>query len=212
MKIGLFGGTFNPVHLGHLRAAEEIREKFSLSKVFFIPAHVPPHKAHSVAPAQDRFAMVRAAVADNPFFDVSDIELQRHGKSYSVDTIRHFRAEHGSGAELFFIMGSDAFREIQTWRSYPEFFGLCSFIVMSRPGESAEPGKSVPHEFADLFAQSCDGNCYEHLDSGNRVYFCRVSLLDISSTGIRQALGLGGSVKYLVPDSVAGYILKYGIY
>lgn len=212
MKIGLFGGTFNPVHLGHLRAAEEIREKFGIEKTIFIPAHVPPHKKDAIVPAQHRFEMVRTALADNPCFAVSDIELQRQGNSYSFDTIGHFSREYGPQAELFFIMGIDAFREIHTWKHYPEFFSFCNFIVMSRPGRyEPEPEKNVPSDFAGMFTFNSDGRFYEH-GSGHRIYFCRISLLDISSTGVRQAVREGRSVKYLVPDSVAGYILKHNLY
>jgi nicotinate-nucleotide adenylyltransferase len=212
MKIGLFGGTFNPVHLGHLRAAEEIREKFGLEKTIFIPAHVPPHKKDSVVSAQHRFEMVKTALEDNPHFIVSDIELRRQGNSYSFDTIGHFSREYGPGAELFFIMGADAFREIHTWKQYPEFFSLCNFIVMSRPGSlEPEPEKNAPAGFAAMFTFNPGGPHYEHR-SGRRMYFCRISPLDISSTGIRQAVREGRSVKYLVPDSVAGYILKHNLY
>jgi nicotinate-nucleotide adenylyltransferase len=212
MKIGLFGGTFNPVHFGHLRAAEEIREKFGLEKIIFIPAHVPPHKKDAIVSAQHRFEMVRAALADNPYFAVSDIELQRQGNSYSCDTIGHFSREYGPDGELFFIMGIDAFREIHTWKQYPEFFSLCNFLVMSRPGRyEQEPEKNAPSDFAAMFTFNPDGRYYEHR-SGRRAYFCRISLLDISSTGVRQAVHEGRSVKYLVPDSVAGYILRHNLY
>ena len=212
MKIGLFGGTFNPVHLGHLRAAEEVREKFGLEKTIFIPAHVPPHKKDSAVPAQHRFEMVRAALEDNPYFAVSDIELRRQGNSYSFDTIGHFTCEYGPDAELFFIMGIDAFREIHTWKQYPEFFSLCNFVVMSRPGRhETEPEKNIPDDFPAMFSFNPDGRFYEHL-SGRRVYFSGISLLDISSTGVRQAVRDGRSVKYLVPDSVAGYILSHNLY
>lgn len=212
MKIGLFGGTFNPVHLGHLRAAEEIREKFGLEKIIFIPAHVPPHKKDGIVSARHRFEMVKAALKDNPHFAASDIELQRQGHSYSCDTIGHFSLEYGPEADLFFIMGIDAFRDIATWKQYPEFFSLCNFIVMSRPGGyEPEPEKNVPADFAAMFTFNPQGRFYEHR-SGRRIYFSRISLLDISSTGLRQTLGEGRSVKYLVPDPVAGYILRHNLY
>jgi nicotinate-nucleotide adenylyltransferase len=212
VKIGLFGGTFNPVHLGHLRAAEEIREKLGLGKIIFIPAHMPPHKKDVIIAAGHRCEMVRAAVAGNPFFEVSDIELQRRGRSYSFDTIEHFCRMYGSAAELFFIIGLDAFREIHTWKHYPDFFAVCNFVVMSRPGQyEPEPEKNAPPDFRSLCVFNPGGPWYEHL-SGHRIYFCRISLLDISSTGVRQALHAGKSVKYLVPDAVAGYIAHHKLY
>jgi len=212
MKIGLFGGTFDPVHLGHLRVAEEIREQFGLEKIIFIPAHLPPHKKNAVAQADHRYEMVRMAIADNPYFAVSNIELRRQGNSYSFDTIGHFSREYGPDGELFFIMGVDAFREIHTWKQYPEFFSLCNFVVMSRPGSyEPEPEKNIPGDFAAMCTFNHEGRFYEH-QSGRRTYFCRISLLDISSTGVRQAVREGRSVKYLVPDSVAGYILRHNLY
>lgn len=212
MDIGLFGGTFDPVHLGHLRAAEEIREQFGLKKVIFIPSRVPPHKKDAAAPARHRFEMVRAAIAGNPFFAASDIELRRRGSSYSFDTIGHFSRECGAQARLFFILGVDAFREIHTWRRYPEFFSLCSFIVMSRPGRfEPEPEKNVPDGFSSLFTYRPEASRYEHA-SGRCVHFSRISLLDISSTAVRQALRAGRSVKYLVPDAVAGYSARHNLY
>ena len=212
MRIGLFGGTFNPVHLGHLRAAEEIREKLGLEKIIFIPAHMPPHKKDAIIAARHRFEMVRIAAADNPFFEVSDSELQRDGNSYSFDTIGRFSREYGPAAELFFIIGLDAFRDIHTWKHYPEFFSSCNFIVMSRPGRyEPEPEKNAPPDFSSHFSFNADGPWYEHR-SGRRIHFCRIPLLDISSTGVRQALHDGKSVKYLVPDAVARYIDEHTLY
>jgi len=130
----LFGGTFNPVHWGHLRSAEEIREQFGLSRVIFIPVHVPPHKKAAVISSEHRFNMVRKAISGNRFFRVSDLELQRPGKSYSIDTIRHFHGLSRGQEEIYFILGTDAFREITAWKDYPAFFSACNFIVMTRPG------------------------------------------------------------------------------
>ena len=132
-KIGLFGGTFNPIHLGHLRGAEEVRECCGLDEIIFIPAATPPHKeAGEVIEATHRLEMLRLATRTNPHFSVSTVELERRGTSYSIDTIRFF-LEKDQGA-LSFILGRDAFVEIETWREYPTLFSLCSFIVMARPG------------------------------------------------------------------------------
>ena len=135
MKIGLFGGTFDPIHWGHLRSAEEVGETFRLDRVYFIPASLPPHKrGQTTTPARDRLQMVRLAVARNPRFSVSTVELARPGVSYSIDTIREFAAKLRKADSLYFIIGLDAFREIGTWKDFAEIFSLCNFIVTSRPG------------------------------------------------------------------------------
>jgi len=204
-KIGLFGGTFNPVHLGHLRAAEEIREAYRLSKTIVIPAHIPPHKKSNVTFAEHRFEMVRLAVQDNPFFEVSDIELTRKGNSYSHETIDYFNTYFDHTAELFFIIGIDAFREIHSWKQYPRFFSACNFIVMDRPGRQKAPQDLLPADIAGEFTFDSRQHCYKHT-SGYQVFFCSITLLDISSTAIRTALGEGKSIKYLVPEAVERYI------
>jgi nicotinate-nucleotide adenylyltransferase len=209
-RVGLFGGTFNPIHWGHLRPAEEIREQFELSRVIFIPVQVPPHKKSGVVSSAHRFAMVQKAIRGNPSFQVSDIELQRPGKSYSIDTIRHFHGLSGGRDELFFILGTDAFRDIHTWKDYPAFFPACNFIVMTRPGAGREltlkllPG-AVHREF------SRRGNCLVHT-SGHRIYGAPVTQLDISSTVIRDCAAGGKSIRYLVPRDVERYIAGHRLY
>ena len=133
MKIGLFGGTFDPIHWGHLRSAEEVREAFRLDKVLFIPAAVSPLKRKvGTTPALDRLAMVRCAIAGNPAFAVSDVELCRPGKSFSIDTLRYFRRRRPKDS-LYFILGIDAFREIGMWKDFQDLFPLSHFIITSRP-------------------------------------------------------------------------------
>ncbi|HXF75168.1 MAG TPA: nicotinate-nucleotide adenylyltransferase, partial [Methylomirabilota bacterium] len=129
MKLGLFGGTFDPIHWGHLRSAEEVAESFGLDRVYFIPASIPPHKrGETTTPAEDRLKMVRLAVAGNDRFAVSTIEIKRAGVSYSIDTLRAFNAKKRRGDSLYFIIGLDAFREIGTWKDFRELFSLCHFI------------------------------------------------------------------------------------
>lgn len=211
LKIGLFGGTFNPVHLGHLRAAEEIRETYGLSKIIFIPAHIPPHKKVHVTPAVHRFEMVRRSIRHNPYFEVSDVELKRAGNSYSFETINYFTRALKSTDELFFIIGMDAFREIRTWKKYPDFFSACSFIVMNRPGQAdAAAGRHIPADCAADFTYKKTGHCYVHA-SGHAVYVCRTTPLDISSTAIRTALHEGKSIRYLVPEAVEKYIGEHNL-
>jgi len=212
VKIGLFGGTFNPVHLGHLRAAEEIRAAYGLSRIIFVPAHLPPHKKKRVTPARHRFAMVRQAIRHNPFFSVSDVELRRAGNSYSFETIQYFNRRLKSSDELFFIIGIDAFREIYTWKRYPDFFSACNFIVMARPGKYAPGGnRIIPADVAADFTGNKAGTCFVHR-SGYRVLYQSITLLDISSTAVRRALREGGSIRYLAPEAVERYIEKNNLY
>jgi len=210
-RIGLFGGTFNPIHLGHLRGAEDIRESFSLDQVIFLPAAVPPHKdTKNVIDPLPRLEMVRTATETNPFFSVSDVELKRSGKSYSIDTLRYFR---GRQADSFsFILGQDAFAEIETWKEYQELFSLCNFIVMVPSGfEKVSPGARLPAVLAGSFRYHQEGRVWLH-ESGHTLHFKEIILLDISSTRIRELIEKGKSVKYLVPPEVEAYIRTQGLY
>jgi nicotinate-nucleotide adenylyltransferase len=211
-KIGLFGGTFNPVHWGHLRSAEEIREAFNLTQVIFIPVHVPPHKKSDVASAAHRFGMVKRAIRGNRFFRASDIELQRPGKSYSIDTIRHFHGLAGGEQKIFFIIGTDAFREIYTWKDYPAFFSACNFIVMDRPGAPGVQAQQIlPRDIRNEFTFRNTERCFVHI-SGCRIHLYSVTQLDISSTVIRTHIQQGRSIRYLVPPAVERYIAEQRIY
>jgi nicotinate-nucleotide adenylyltransferase len=212
-RIGLFGGTFNPIHLGHLRAAEEIGDFFALERVFFIPSSTPPHKKkEGLLEAGLRAQMVRLAVCDNPRFAVSEAEIGRPGKSYSVETIEHFRRQLGAATLLYFIIGLDAFREIHTWKEYAALFGLCHFVVMTRPGfEKNFSPEHLPVELAGDFCYDSRKGGYVH-KSGFRVYPKEVTGLDISSTRIRQDLRGGKSIKYLVPPAVEGFIAARHLY
>ena len=211
-KIGLFGGTFNPVHWGHLRSAEEIREAFNLAQIYFIPVHVPPHKKSNVASAAHRFNMVKRAIRGNPFFRVSNIELKRPGKSYSIDTIRHFHGLAGGEQKLFFIVGTDAFREIYTWKDYPVFFSACNFIVMNRPGTpDVQPQQIIPQDIRNKFTYRGAERGFVH-SSGCRIYWYSVTPFDISSTVIRKQIGRGRTIRYLVPPAVERYIDDQRLY
>jgi len=210
-KIGLFGGTFNPIHLGHLRGAEEIRETFGLQEVVFIPAAIPPHKvAEGVAEARHRLQMVRLATASNPGFSTTDIELARAGKSYSIDTIRYFRERHPDG--LFFILGGDAFEEIETWKEFQQLFSLCNFIVMTRPGFRKTPSNSqLPKSLVPVFRYDEEIKGWMHT-SGHTLHFKEITYLDISSTKVRELIERGVSVRYLIPAEVEAYVEQHGLY
>jgi len=210
-RIGLFGGTFNPIHLGHLRGAEEIREAFRLEEIIFIPSSIPPHKVtEKVMEAKHRLEMARLATADNPHFSTSDIEVSRPGKSYSIDTIHFFRDRQQEA--LFFILGGDAFVEIETWKEFQNLFSFCHFIVMLRPGSQKNSSSSpLPKGLIPNFRYDPGEKAWVHL-SGHQLYFREISFLDISSTKVRELIEKGESVRYLIPAEVEAYIQKHGLY
>jgi nicotinate-nucleotide adenylyltransferase len=210
-RIGLYGGTFNPIHLGHLRGAEEIWEAFKLEKVIFIPSSVPPHKVtERVIEAKHRLEMVRLAISKNRHFSTSDVELSRPGKSYSVDTVRFFQERHRDA--LSFILGSDAFVEIETWKEFQNLFSLCNVIVMTRPGSQRNSSSSpLPRGLISSFRYDSGEKAWIHL-SGHLLYFKEISFLDISSTKVRELIEKGESVRYLIPAEVEVYIQEHGLY
>jgi nicotinate-nucleotide adenylyltransferase len=213
-RIGLFGGTFDPVHHGHLRAGEEIRQAFSLAWVEFLPARIPPHKTDQpITDISHRVAMLRLAVAGNPYFRVSEVEASREGVSYLVDTLEAYRQHYPSEVALYFIMGMDSFREIATWHRYPALFSLSHFVVITRPGYK-RPGLSevVSPDVADSFGP-CEGepDAMEH-PSGHRIHFQETTLLDISASRLRRWMLEERSVRYLIPEPVWEYVREYGLY
>ena len=211
MKWGLFGGTFDPVHFGHLRCAQDILETLSLDRICFVPASRPPLKHRAdVIPFENRLEMVRLAIADNPAFEVSEIEARRNGISYSIDTVRQFI--HEKQTEPYFIFGQDAFVDIQKWKDWEAFITLCHFVVMTRPGyNAAQLEPALPSGLAAQFRFNADKNAYSG-PTGTSIHFCRVTFLDISSTDIRQRIKGGQSVRYLLPDRVRHYILDNKLY
>ena len=220
MRIGLFGGTFNPIHRGHLWAASEVKKRFNLDQISMIPAALPPHKAPGqVAKADDRLAMINLAVADFSGFTVSDVELNRSGPSYTIDTIRYFKQSLGEDARIYLIMGLDAFIEIHTWKSHQELLEQIAFIVIARPGEGyadARQGWEVLAAYlkstlsADYQFGAADA-CYT--SKGKQpIYIRDVKALDISSTKIREKVKKKQSIEGLVPPGVAGYIRLKGLY
>ena len=209
MRVGLFGGTFDPVHNGHLRVAEEVREHFALEKVYFIPAFIQPLKRRiKVTAAADRLKMVEMATRSNTSFHASEIEMRRGGVSYSIDTIRAFAARYG---EVFFLVGLDAFLEIHLWKEYREVFELAHLIVLVRPTHKKVNRRDVFPVSLRPHVKAVDENTYEH-SSGKRIYFLRVTQLDISSTMIRELARNGSSIKYLVSYGVERFIKKRGLY
>lgn len=212
MRIGIFGGTFDPIHYGHLRAAEEARETFGLEKVLFIPSAHPPHKnSESVSPAEHRLEMVRLAVAGHPSFEASDLECRRPGASYSVETLRILHDQEGADVELYFLTGMDAFLEIHTWRDHLKLFELSHWVVVQRPGSGPRGRKALPAHLRGVFQYDRSGRVYVH-PGGQGVYFRRFRCMEISGREIRQKVRNGCSVRYLLPEPVENYIRRYGLY
>jgi len=212
MKVGILGGTFNPVHIAHLRIAEEVRDRFDLGKVLFVPAASPPHKPlGGELPFPVRYEMVRRAIAGNRFFDLSDMEERRGGTSYSIDTLRELRSGHPAD-EFFFIIGSDSFLEFGSWHDYGAIFSLCNIVVVERPGSRvAEPKNALPVAMAGQFCYHVAERRLAH-SSGYSIYFLGGAPLDISSSAIRDMARLGCSFRYLVPEAVEDYIKDQRLY
>jgi nicotinate-nucleotide adenylyltransferase len=215
-RLGILGGTFNPIHLGHLAAAEEVRDRLKLEKVMFIPSFLPPHKREEDMPsAVQRQEMVRLAIKGNPHFTVSDMEIRRGGRSYTIDTIETLRHAH-IGADLYFIAGLDSFLEIGTWKEWQRLMELCSFVVLSREGCRFQDIAKLAflnapeYDFAALDEQEKEQVV---IRTGNmRIYLERVPFYDISSTDIRARIRSGRSIKYHLPEAVEHYIIENKLY
>jgi len=220
MRFGLFGGTFNPVHLGHLRAALEVKEGFVLEEIFLIPAALPPHKIPGVvADAGDRLHMLNLALDDTAGLSVSDVELKRSGPSYTIDTVKHFKSTLPEKSQIYLIMGLDAFLEIDSWRSYEELLEQVPIIVINRPKKDRRLS-SVEWELMDDYLKSSISGDYKFSElqscylAGDKqpIYIFEVTALDISSTGIRSLINEGRSIAYLVPRKAAKFITSRGLY
>jgi nicotinate-nucleotide adenylyltransferase len=212
MRIGLMGGTFNPVHLAHLRIAEEARQACNLDRVVFIPAGDPPHKPLAgQVPFARRYEMVRLALADHPGFELSPMEGERPGRSYSIHTIRAFREMHPDD-ELFFIIGSDSFLELGLWYQYEEIIRACNLIVVERPGSRVpDPLAALPVAIRDEFSYTSADRRLDHRQ-GTTVQFISGMPLDISSSAVRRLAAIGHPIGHLVPAPVAAYIMEQRMY
>lgn len=198
MKIGIMGGTFDPIHFGHLATAEAVREIFTLDEIIFIPAARPPHKlGRNVTDEKHRLAMTILATRSNKFFRVSDMELKRTGLSYTLDTVNELHKIFGDSAEIFFIIGADSLADLSKWYAAQELVEKCHFIATTRQGVDID--FSAVESFFGAAA-------IEHIH--------RVTTpgLEISSTDLREKVRLGRSIKYLVPEAVEEYILRKGLY
>ncbi|HYB89512.1 MAG TPA: nicotinate-nucleotide adenylyltransferase [Candidatus Binataceae bacterium] len=212
MRVGILGGSFNPIHFGHLRAAEEDREALGLDLVYFVPAASPPHKAEGdLAPAEHRLQMVRLATKGNRHFMVSDVEIRRTGRSYSIETVRFFLSTLRQPATLYLLMGADQFAELDTWKDATELVTLCNIAVHSRPpeGESGPPRVSLAA--LERFGYTKEDDHYVQ-KSGHTLSFVATTIFPISASSIRRKIQRGLSINYLLPGDVADYIQRHALY
>lgn len=188
MRIGILGGTFDPIHLGHLYLAKKICQNLNLKKIIFVPTYVTPHKKDvDISSAIDRHRMVSLAIAKNKRFEMSDIEIKRKGRSYSVETLKALRKKYGVSTEIFFITGSDSLKDIDKWKNLKTITRLCKFVVVKRPGFGL---RNVPSNFLVL----------------------KIGAKDIRATMVRQRVRKGRSIEKMVPHSVRSYINKHRLY
>ena len=187
-RIGLLGGTFNPVHIAHLTMAQTVAEKLGLDKVIFVPAHFPPHKkSTTLTSAEDRFKMVQLAIKSNPQFEISDFEIKRGGKSYTIDTVKHFKKIYPRQTKFFFILGEDSYSHLPEWKSIDQLKKLTAFAVVNRDFSKKKKNR-IP------------------------CYFIDMPTLEISSSDLRKRIAQGRSVKYLIPGRVLKYIQGHKLY
>jgi len=197
-RIGILGGTFNPIHKGHLALAVAAREEFALDKIIFLPSGKPPHKDKEIADKEDRYNMVKLAIRGNPDYTISRLELDREGYSYAVDTFNMLKKAFGKSVKLFYIMGLDSINEILSWKKPLELFKLCEFIVGTRPGTRVRTFKRLT-KFPPLQKEV------------DKIHLIELKE-DISASDIRQKIKKGKSVEKIVPKAVLDYIKKKGIY
>jgi len=198
MNTGVFGGTFDPIHLGHLAVAEEVRTTLGLAEVLFLPAGQPWLKAdRSISPAKHRVEMVKLAIAGNPHFKLSSCEVDRPGPSYAVDTIDILQEQLGTEARLFFLLGSDALSELPQWKEPSRLIQICQLVAFTRPGFPLPPLEPLESAIPGL---------------SQHVTFVEVPQIDISATQIRNRVSRGASLHGLVPQAVERYILEQGLY
>jgi nicotinate-nucleotide adenylyltransferase len=200
-KVGILGGTFNPIHMGHLIMAEEAYKRHNLSKVIFIPAYIPPHKfVKDLANANQRYQMVKHAINENSNFEVSNLEIKREGKSFTIDTVQEIMHHYGEDSDIFLIMGADSLNELELWKDIKKLSQLCHFVIVNRPGYKTGPSARL----------------VEIIGSDKELDMERLRLtiepVGISSTDIRERINDGVEIKNLVPECVEVYIKEHSLY
>jgi nicotinate-nucleotide adenylyltransferase len=220
MRAGLFGGTFNPIHKGHLMAAEQVLDRFRLDCLFIIPSRVPPHKFPAyLAPAEERMRMIQLSLPADARYCLSDVELQRSGPSFTIDTVDHFSNRIIPGAALFLITGMDAFLEIHTWKSHPRLLEVIQPVVVTRPVDDRVPADSdadrldnyIRSRLSEAYRYVEEQTCWLH-PGGNCIHLLPTRPVAISSSQVRQRIRAGKSIGNLVPSAVKAYIERKGLY
>jgi nicotinate-nucleotide adenylyltransferase len=209
--IGLLGGTFNPIHFGHLRMAQELANALDLVELRFIPAATPPHKAPPTVSAQQRAEMVGLAIADNPVFKLDTSELTRTGVSYTIDTLISLHDKLGDNVSICLIMGSDAFSQLDSWHRWQELLQYCHMILVQRPNSQSQT--KLSEQLTALLSNHYTENVQDLAEkSAGYIHMQSITAQDITATSIRERLTAGKSVRYLVPDTVLAYIQTRGLY
>jgi len=212
LKIGILGGTFDPIHLGHLRSAEEIGQELDLQKVYLIPSASPPHKIKaSVLLFEHRLAMVNLALGDSLKIEALDIEGKRPGLSYTIETLKELHNKFSPAPEVFFVLGMDAFIEIKTWKEYHKLFDYTHFVIIRRGGYPPEGLEAFILGLAPGVKRAPETDTFL-MPSGKTIVLKAPTFMDISSTHIREMVGRGQSIRFLVPESVRQYIIQKGLY
>jgi nicotinate-nucleotide adenylyltransferase len=213
-RIGIYGGTFNPVHVAHLILAEEMRERFELDRVLFVPSGEPPHKKGNFPSGAQRLEMVRRAVAGNAFFSAVDIEVRRPGFSYTIETLRELRRRFPDGQDFFFLIGMDAFAEITTWHRADELLDWANFVIFPRPGFPLEdPGHYAPRAWiTGSPVKTRKGIMRFPVQGRKSLFLAEAPALPVSASDIRRRVREGRSVAYLVPAAVEACIHRDRLY
>jgi len=213
-RVAIYGGTFDPVHNGHMTVARSVAQLFALDQVLFVPAYVPPHKRGAgISPAFHRFAMLALATEDDAGFRISTIELDEPERPYAVDTVASLQSQLGSETRLFFIMGADSWAEITTWHEWQKLLTSCDQIVVTRPGyELVEANGAAVSDVRGMSEEDVSVLIEHHTE--RQAFFTDAAILDVSATAIRAAARAGDSdaLRESVPETVANYIEKYGLY
>jgi nicotinate-nucleotide adenylyltransferase len=220
MRTGLFGGTFNPIHNGHLMAAQRVLDHFFLDRLYLIPCRVPPHKCPAyLAPAEERVRIIRLALPADARYRLSDVEIQRSGPSYTIDTVDYFRTHIVSHGPLFLIMGMDAFLEIDTWKNQRRLLERVQPVVVTRPVDGrtqtvddvSRLDNYIRSRLPGDYVYAGDQGCWQRAD-GSRIHLLPMPPVDISSSRIRQRLRTGKAIGDLVPPAVSDYIDQKELY
>ena len=209
MAVALFGGTFNPVHTGHLRIATELAELLQVDNLRMLPCAFPPHRGVPQASAEQRLEMLRAALANQSLLVADDLELQRAEPSYSIDTLAEVRQQIGAGQPLFFCLGMDALANIDSWQRWQELLDHCHIVVSSRP-DCPLPQSGPVADWINRYR--CEDLDLLHKAAGGYIHFCDLTMLDLSSTEIRRKVAEGENIQFMTPDAVVDYIYQHHLY